>query len=504
MDALKKNVLFTALTLLMFLAYSMVCFAAEWNNSPRSETNSPGNAAQLFAEGREAFEMGRMSDAGFYFDKAVQKDARFAAAWLYKALTAETDADRKINIYKAVLHQNNATEAERIMIDIELTYGDNNSEKRFQLAKQLAELHPENARALLMLAAEYQNRGETSKFRDLAHEAIHVEPGSPLGYRALAASWLLNEPIDFSLAKKYMQKFVELRPNEATAHIALGDVHRAALSLDMARISYSRAIEIDPQSAVALSKRGYIHTYQGRFEEARADFKKASELTGPMQHYSKPNGNIFSYLFSGNGKVAATDVVLISNNQKKNKSYTLNDVSDNCYFCCTFISMNHGFIASPQPLINASQCLRHEFDMESRIPDATAIEANIAFVEGFRAIHLEDYEKAQLIIEEYARTISPDLKPGKNEAHNFLKGLIYSGQGNYTKALASFKKSDTQNIFVKYNMGLVYDRLGMHEEAKEVLNEVAEINFANSRCSPMVKLADLWLKSHTDTSLAIK
>ncbi|MGM0621938.1 MAG: tetratricopeptide repeat protein [Bacteroidota bacterium] len=503
MKPFKTNALFTALTVLLLLSLPLISLA-EKLNAEIPEKNSSEEAAQLFVQGREAFEMGRISDAIVYFDKAVQKDAQSAVAWLYKALTAETDTDRKIGIDKAVLFRNNANEEERILIDIELTFADKNSEKRFQLAKQLAEMHPEDARSLLLLASEYQHLGKISQFRDLASEAIRGEPGSPLGYRALAASWLLNDPVDFSLAEKYMQKFVELRPNEASAHIALGDVYRAFLNLEKAKAAYSKTIELEPQNAAALSKRGYIHTYQGMFEEARADFKKASALASPMRDYSRPDVSMFSYLFSGNEKLAATNTEPASNIQNKNKRFPLNGNSDNCYFCCTFISMTHGFITSPVLSLSPYHCLRREFNRESRVPDETTIEANIAFVEGFRAIQHEKYDKAKQIIGEYARTVSPEMKPKKNEAHNYLAGLIHYGKGNYSNALASFKKSDTGNIFVKYSMGLVYDKLGMHEKANKALTEVAEFNFANACNTQMAKAANGWLESFSDVSLTQK
>ncbi|WP_372950638.1 tetratricopeptide repeat protein [Mariniphaga sp.] len=504
MKPIKNNVLFTSLAVLILLLLPLTFLANELNHTDWPETNSPAEAAQLFAQGREAFEMGRINDAILHFDEAVQKDAQYAVAWLYKALTAQTDADRKASIGKAVRFRNNATEEERMLIDIELTYADNNSEKRFQLAKQLAELHPENARALLVLAGEFQKRGEISKFRDLASEAIRVEPNSPLGYRALAASWVLNEPIDLQLAGKYMQKFVELRPGEASAHIARGDVYRAFLDLANAEKAFSKAIEIEPENAVALAKRGYIHTYLGNLEEARTDFNKATALVGHKQDYSKPNFSMVSYLFPGNGKTTATDEEFFSNMNRKNKKIPLNGASDNCYFCRSVISMNHGFVATPDESMNTCCCLRHEFDVEGRVPDESTIEANFAFMRGFRALQDGNYEKTKQLIEEYANAVSPGMKPGKNEAHNFLLGVALLNQGKYSKALAQFKKSDTSNIFVKYNMAVAYDELGKYEEAKNEFTEVADLNFSLACFSPLGKIAKVWLKSYEDSSLAQK
>lgn len=96
------------------------------------------------------------------------------------------------------------------------------------------------------------------------------------------------------------------------------------------------------------------------------------------------------------------------------------------------------------------------------------------------------------------------MKSKKNEAHNFLEGLIYIGQENYNKALASFNRSDVNNIFVKYNLGLVYDKLDMYEEAQRVFKEVADFKFANADKTQMAKTANVWLKSYEDALMAGK
>lgn len=471
------------------------------NRSESPDVNAKPEAVQLFEQGREAFEMGRMGDANFYLDKSLQKDARYASAWLYKAKSAETDAEQVASLEKAVNFRNSVTEGERILIEMEMAVSENNPEKRFQLARRLAELNPGSARALLVLAGEYQQRGDINKFRDLAFEAIRVEPDSPLGYRSLAASWLLNEPTDFTLAAKYMEMYVKLRPDEASAHVALGDVERASLNLNQAIIDYSKAIGLEPDHAVALSKRGYVNTYLGLFEDARADFRAASALESRGYNYAAPNTSLISYLYPCNGTGAMDNEAATTDTHVKRHWMPLDAQTDNCYFCCTFISMTHGIYASPESSLNACSSLQHEFVMESRAPGLNAIEANIAFIEGFRAIQEKDYEKAGQVIEKYAQTISPDMKSNRNEAHNFLEGLMYSEQENYEKALACFSKSDVNNIFVKYHLGVAYQKLERYEEAREVLSQVADCKFANIGDTQMVKRANEWLNSY---ELALK
>jgi tetratricopeptide (TPR) repeat protein len=496
MNHMKKQLTSGATIWLFVLSLPFLCHAGASGNAEIPVTSSSDEAVIFFQQGREAFEMGRITDAVLCFENAVQKDAQFASAWLYKALMSESQDHWKANIDKAAKYRNQVSNGEGILIEIALTYAENDAEKRFQLAKKLAALYPESVRALLILAGEHQARGEIQAFRTLTEDAIGQDPESPLGYRSLAASYLLNEPVDFSLAGEYMQKFLELRPGEASAHIAVGDVNRARIDLLKANDAYSEAILIHPESTTALAKRGYIHTYTGMFDNARADFEKASALRAATQDNNRINGALAAYLFPGTGKtMSQVYAAEETSGSKKSRRISLAGDSDNCYFCCTFISMTHGFYVTPNQTMPACRCLQREFEYESKVPEAKSIEANIAFVEGFQSIQLTDYNKALMKAQEYARIIDPEERPEKNEAYNYLMGLTNFAQGKYYQALNCFGRSDINNICVRFNMGLAYDKLGQVEKAEKMFNDVVHCGFANASNGQMVKIADQWLMS---------
>jgi tetratricopeptide (TPR) repeat protein len=501
MIPLKKNAFVTMLTMLILLTLPLVCFADGSGKAGFPVTSSSVEALQLFEQGRDAYEMGRIADALFLLDKALQRDAHFASAWLYKAYAAESEPEWKNNLEQALNYRAYASEGEKILIDIALTYSDNDVAERFRLAKRLTVLHPNSARALLVLAGEYQMNGEFSKFRDLAHEAIMLEPESPLGYRALAASWLFNEPADFSLAEKYIRKFVEFRPNEVSAHISHGDVLRANLDLELANDAYSNALRIDPASVIALSKRGYVQTYLGRFDNARSDFKKASAMASEGKQ--KPNRQLVYYLFPGNGKIMGTeiDITSLGHGPAKRRMPLAGD-SDNCYFCCTFISMVNGLYITPDKSQAASRSLQRKFTMESRTPESNVVEANIAFVDGIRAIKLMDLDKARKRALEYAERSNPGILPVKNEAYNFMMGMIHYAEGSYGKSVSCFSRSDVSNICVKYNLGLAYHKSGKYEEAEKMFADVTCSDYGAVKKSHMVNIAGNWLKSLPEAKMA--
>ncbi len=355
-----------------------------------------------------------------------------------------------------------------------------------------------SSRAQLILAGEYQVRKEYTKCRGLAYEAIHLDPDSPLGYRMLASSYLFNEPLDFELARKYMEKFVDLRPNEATAFIALGDVHRSRLSLDRAVIAYNKAIKLDPKSDVAYAKRGYINTYQGYFDDGRKDWAISLNLLKENDRSNWPNNSVLSYLDPGNKKfddIEASSVDLKVKTMKNGKD-PLEAPEDDHYFCCTVISMKHGVYVSPFQSMNECSALQRELSKESKAPDPTMIEANITFIEGVHALLQGDFEQAIQKAEAHAHMVEPYKSPRKLQVYNYLMGLINLKQEHFGKAVAYYLKSDLSNACVKYELGLAYDGLKEWDKAQAMFDQVSKCNFVTAAEPRMTRISNKWLKTY--------
>ncbi len=462
-------------------------------NTGMPVTSKSDEALTLFIQGREAYEMGRSDDAVILMDKALQKDAGFAAAWLYKAYLSGSEQEWLNNMENANRFRQSVSEGEGILIDLEQARYAGDKDKCLGLASRLVEKYPADARVLIMLASEYHSRGEVNMVRDLAMDAIRSDPESPLGYRTLGASWVLDAPFDFGIAYKYMKGFADLRPGEASAHIALGDVYRANLDLQDAKNCFTKAINIDGESSIAYSKRGYVNTYLGYLDEAREDFATANALKGELPGYNGPNCTLLSYLNAGLPLTPDPGTSIVKAGNKK--SIPISGNTDHCYFCCSFISMNYGFFVTPSMKGEEGLCLAREFCRESVPPDPHSMECNFEVVDIFRAIQSQDYEKARLKITHFGDRKLSEVPHRSNEIYNFLMGLVYNAEKKYNSALSSFKKSDTSNMCVKFNMALAYDNLGRFEEAEQLFSELSGCEFADASKTALVRISNSWLKS---------
>jgi tetratricopeptide (TPR) repeat protein len=475
----------------------VVCLADEGNKNEIPITCSSSNEALLsFQNGREAFEMGRLNDATELFDKAIRNDSQFALAYLYRAYTANSEIAWKRNMELAIQNKNLISEGEKILIDMESALSDKDGKQRLELAKRLVELYPSSARARLILAGEHQARKAYLHFRDEAMEAIKLAPDSPFGYRMLGSSFLLDEPLDIPLAQKYIAKFAELRPNEASAQIAMGDVYRVQFNWEDALQAYSKAIKLDPSNDIAYAKRGYVKAFHGAAGEARYDWERSLLLAGEKSKIYWPYNSIASYRFPLNGKFPVERVMQYTNGEeKKIRKHPLEDTDADHYFCCTVISAFHGVYVSPFKDLNESSAIERELLVESKAPDPVTIEANITFMEAFWTLSKENFELAKVKALAYARIVKPDVKPRKLQVYNYLMGLINLKEKNYGKAADFYLASDVSNAIVKYELGLAYDRLGEWEKAKEMFAEVARYNFTTVLKPPIVGRSQKLLNS---------
>lgn len=163
-------------------------------------------------------------------------------------------------------------------------------------------------------AAGYHNWGKWEE--PAMHQAlIHFRRAASLdarlwyGYVGLADSYLglvmLANRIDpewGQWARHAAERAVQLGPNIAITHCALGSV-RLVLDWDSkaAAAAFENALRANVFNYVAYQRRGVLRTIQGRFEEARVDLRKATEL--------KPE--FFDGQISGPGRSFAPKILIV-------------------------------------------------------------------------------------------------------------------------------------------------------------------------------------------------
>ncbi len=132
------------------------------------------------------------------------------------------------------------------------------------------------------------------------NQAIARDPQYTLAHAAMADCYGVlgvfgaMEPREaFAKARAAAQRALELDPELAEAHAAMGHVH-VQYDLDWAagEQSYRRAIELNPQYAMSYFWLGMLDNYRGRFDEALAYMRAAQELEPQQKAFSANIGNV--------------------------------------------------------------------------------------------------------------------------------------------------------------------------------------------------------------------
>jgi tetratricopeptide (TPR) repeat protein len=245
---------------------------------PFESTPLPTRSALSYAdEAGDLYQQGRLKEAIVVYDQAIVLDPDDVSFYIKKA--------------RLLILTNRPVEAVRV-------------------AQQAVDMSPENAQAWAVLGMAHDWNGDVSESIDACKRAIDFDPTYARAYAYLAEAytdavrWVeAREAADLALQLDahdedvqrnygYMLEFqgdyvgaiaayeraLQIHPNLAYIHIAIGRNHRALGDYEAAASSFERATEIDPNDAESLDQLGWTYHAMEEFEQAETYLKKAIEV----------------------------------------------------------------------------------------------------------------------------------------------------------------------------------------------------------------------------------
>ncbi len=449
------------------------------NHIPVTTDSAPAKA--LFDKGRQAFDRGDGPDANALFQQAVEIDPDFTYAWIGLANSGFSFAEFGDASRKALEVSQGKSEGERILAQINLTFIENDADKRLELAARLTELYPQAPRAWIALAGANGGLNKTHEGRAALGKAIALDPDFVPSHTALGFSYLFAEPKDFAMAEQSMRKAIELDPGNDNNWANLGDVRRASKDLEGAFEAYGKATDIDGDNGIALLKKGHVGSFLGHYDEARADYDRSVAVSRPQNQTFYANYRAFTHVHEGNpaAAVAELEAILkgvdeldISEDQRPGaRIFTLSNMA-------TIAMHNDMFDVAEGAIERLAYNLRDNARRVGGENLARAQEATIAYWQGQLAARRGDFDLAIKKAEENARLVEPDSNPRKMEAYHDLMGLVSLRQGNHAKAVEHYEHADHRNtMYIRYHRGLALAGAGEADKAARIFKEVGEWNF---------------------------
>jgi tetratricopeptide (TPR) repeat protein len=466
------------LFLCMFIGLTAVVRAAQISEIPA--TTKSKEAVEAFQKGLYDLDVGRNLEARSEFSKAIQADPTFSHGYFYLSLASLSPEEFKNSLDQAEKNVEGKSEGEKILIQINRTFIDNDAGKRMQLAQQLVEKYPRAPRAWLRLGFSQASINHHEDSRKSFEKAMELDPKLIGGPFALVVSYVFSEPRNFDKAKSWAEKCIALQPKEAKCYELMGDVNRARNELEKALQSYTKALQIDPALSTAGLKQGHINSFLGHYDEARSDYDKVLASTENTNKIPFANFRALTYVHAGQPKVAieqlqklidfADSLGLPAEQSDAAKLLTLNNEF--------LIAIHSNSVEDAERILTQIQTITEENIKRVNDPDFERQQhANLALLQGQVAARKKDYATAESKAEENKKLVEKDSSPRKLEGYYGLLATIQLLQGNYARAVELYQKADRTILYVKYQYALALEGAGNSQESTKIFTDIAKYNF---------------------------
>lgn len=213
------------------------------------------------------------------FDQALREDPNFVLAWFHKALNlvesgdvpAARDAIGKAQQLDYRLPSNDRVTLKRINYRLS---GD--QDKMITFMRMQVRLR-DDASSHSTLATLLMRMGQLEEAKQEFLNSLERDPLNLGIYQQLAV--LERATGDREAAVAYARKYQQEKPEEAEAHILLGDLLRVSGELEAAREQYLQASLLDNEPVTALLRLADVAARKGNVKEARSLIDQAEAST---------------------------------------------------------------------------------------------------------------------------------------------------------------------------------------------------------------------------------
>ncbi len=371
---------------------------------------------------------------------------------------------------------------EDLIIDAFATFFERDSEQFLAITKQLVEKYPSSSWAWRLRANAFQVNKQTDLARKAFDKAMDTDKEDSVSYRLAADHYMFIAPKDFAKAQMFIEQAIEHDPANPMLFISLGDAYRAQSELNSAQLNYEVAATMSPQMSVAHVKQGHANTFIGNFDKARSNYDAAIATGESEDNMNFGIYRAYTYLYEGKpslalehmqawiNKVDSSDVSKATKLQAKLNVYNdmamvalhnkmLSEAKENV--------MKHNAMVKTQLQSIAEQNFKHSRKAYSH------------FMSGMLALKSGDTEAAYEHANSIQALMEPMKTPRKHELYHEFMGHIEMANNNYKQALAHLEQANQDNMYVKYHIAKVSDKMGDKEKARGLYAEVNNYNFNN-------------------------
>jgi tetratricopeptide (TPR) repeat protein len=467
-----------------WLAATLVTLAAPFAASAAVQeipiTSNNADALLAFEAGQAAADRGDGPQANQLFRTAVAADPNFTYAWWN--LSNVTFSTEEFNAALEAADQGaaQASEGERMLLEFNKLFLQNNFSAQLDLARRLVERYPNSPRALMVLQGAQAALNQFAEQRATLEKVQALDPRFAPAPFALGLSYLFNQPRDFAKSEQAFRRAVDASPGSDMYYWSLGDVARGSNRLEDARRYYKLALQLDPNDSTAPVKLGHVDSFLGNFDEARKDYDQGLKVAdGPTAAFLAPF-KAYTYVYQGEPKQAIQalqDLVAGIGTSGTGPDQRLN-AKVAALTNAAQIALHYGLYDDAERALAQRAALARE---NAKTVGTTAFtniqESQIAFWDAQLAAYRGDYKQAAELAKKNADLVAAENNPRKMEPVHEVLGLIELRRKSFRKAIAELKLADQTQLHNKYLLAQALEGAGRKDEAMAIYKDVSVNNF---------------------------
>ena len=425
-------------------------------------------ARKFYLKGQEYGDQLRSHEARQQFQQAAGKDPEFAMAHLRLAQNSPTPKEFWAHLGQAVALSDKATEGERLTILTVEANANGDPAKALQYAEELVQKYPEDERAHLVLANNYNGRQDYEKTIQELKKAIELAPNFSPAYNSLGYAY---RPVgNYGEAEKAFKKYIELVPNDPNPYDSYAELLMKTGRFDESIVQYRKALSIDPHFVISHYGIASDLMFQGKHAQAIAETQK---MDAAAQNDGDRRFAMFTrtVLYVDQGK---TDQAL----KEMQKQYDLGaKIGDTAAMAGDAESMGDILLNAGKPN-EASKRYEQALSLleKSGLSSEVKEDAKLAHRYHLGRVALKKNDLATAKTEAAAYLSGATAKNNSTrirQAHQ-LAGMIALKEKNFDQAISELGQANQQNPYVLYKIAVAHQGKGDQAKAAEMFKQAAE------------------------------
>jgi serine/threonine protein kinase/Tfp pilus assembly protein PilF len=261
----------------------------------RDVTTSSTEAYNYYLKGREELTNFDWDRARQAFEKAIELDPTFAAAYYFLYFAHRTlNNVREANeaLKKAWDLSKKATEAERVFIQAEYARNiEQDWRKCLRIYEEATAKYPKNKDLHYVLAYSYGLYAMGEKAIEEYNKALSLDPNYPDALNMIAYEYMGLK--NYEKAVEYLKRYASVQPGKPNPYDSLAEAYLDMGKLDEAIENYKKALEVKPDYYPSTATLAYVYALKEDYAEASRWLDKYIELA------PTPGVKLIGYLRKG-------------------------------------------------------------------------------------------------------------------------------------------------------------------------------------------------------------